>query len=324
MFKLKSALLLLFTIIFAISCSITDPTDIDIDLANSTYPYFTPYIKALENDSTTTTFPYSERLAVLRAVSYVRFIVNSPEFQEAFLQETLYATDTIGSYTTDASMTVGEELDVSIVLEKFLTFSNFKTKLSKADLDVYHLGGGEISIVTGLGTVPTINIYLEDFDDPLFSYYKNQMDELNYIQMTSYSGYFTYSLDMASYGLLAETIVHEMVHNMGYSHDNSVSEENDTAYTFGRVLSEVIADGTFYAKYQTEIEEFLPFYPTLFSSLLSETSSMTTTVEQYNTVPEDVNNTIDSIYGEQPPVITIKEIATCNHRYWLQPCPISN
>lgn len=228
------------------------------------YPSWNISIRRLQNKSTKRNFTAEEKEITLRIMSIIRFVLNTPEYEANILKQTMKASRNAYSRTTSETIKIGERLYPKRVL-RTVQKAVIETEIALSDLDPFILGQ---AIVT------SIYLYLEDTNHNAYPSIIKQLNNLVWIEFTSQ---YTIKDSLHSYAEIENTILHESVHNMGFSHHNNIPTSVDVAYVIGNMYAETLRDINFLKKYEDEFKKIIPYYEEKYHWFIKDEPSARTT-----------------------------------------------
>ena len=194
------------------------------------------------------TFSAQAKLYKLQSLDFIRFVIHTPEFEEALLKTKFIlkreGTGTLGkSLATD----VADHKRFLAILRSVESYSMIISKRKIAS-----------------GTVAQAVVGRNRYNDPP-TYFNNT---------TQVSTVWFRSDDILEKGTHADTqgymmgvFFHEILHNLGFGHNDYISG-TDVVYGVQGVLRSVSGNKAFLTKYATELARFRPYYEKKYSQYL--------------------------------------------------------
>ena len=260
------------------------------------YPAWNISIRYLKNNSKDRAFTAEQKLTTLRIMSIIRFVLNTPEYEANFLKQTnLRSRVNKGAKTTSEKVVLGTLLDPKRVLRTVQ-----KTLLeTEIDLhDTYLNGSG----VVGLGSVPGYYPYLED---PYHKDYSNFMKNHYKGTWIGFSGKYNIVDTLNDYVNIGNTILHESVHNLGFSHRGGVAG-GDTTYAVGDTYSATLRNKAFLKKYKDEFKRLIPYFEEKYADFITSEPAVRTK----NTYNSKINTPQIKTHSASGEALTIVECIT--------------
>ncbi|MGL5721341.1 MAG: hypothetical protein ACRCY4_02950 [Brevinema sp.] len=231
---------------------------LSIEQKEKLYPYFNIKIDAVRVNDASVSFSRAEKIALLDALDKVRFVLNSPEFRQKL--ETRDPAprgdyDEVGS--TGVVMNYDEPVDPRRLADAARRFS-------------YRLSIIKSTAVDTIADAAPVSYYpAYAWPHPLYRqvphFYIIDLDNIE--EMTgnvNLNPSFDYSTG-SPYYTLSDMLLHEMLHNMGATHDQ---------LPFYQLLSAVeasyrqAATDDFFSKYASKWEAFKGYYSEKYAHLL--------------------------------------------------------
>lgn len=262
---MKKNYILLSLCILLVSCTVTidspidllinNVTSFDIDIKAKQYPYFPVkfHTFGIRYETTivtpeNTTITTKEKEIMLERLDFVRFVLNTPEFEKNILEASIYSDREIKG--TKGTVTSGEKFNNRRLLD-VLQYNAHSVRIAKAKI------AAGAAAQAGVGTPIYVNekgfnknkIYTIEFP------YVEQWDKGGYLQENYISG----------------VLFHELLHNMGFSHGNS--GKPDPVYGIQGVFLKTLTS-EFRTKYNKKIASFKPFYKTIYKKNMAKYDSL--------------------------------------------------
>lgn len=264
------------------------------------YPAWNIRLRYLKNESDRA-FTAEDKVVTLRIMSVVRFVINTPEYETRIINLTLKATENKNSQTMKPEQVrVGDILDSKRVLGA-VRKTLLTTEISYANLD---------PSVVGLGTVPN---YYPYFEDPNHKDYASIISDNNIGTWIKVSRLYDFVNTLRAYADIGNTILHETVHNLGFSHHESVSS-GDVAYSIGNTFSSLLKDKDFLEKYQDEFKKLVPYFEEKYRHFIYAESAVTKSV-----VPLSVDTTYLNTRDSNGEPLTIIECIIEGSENYVKP-----
>ena len=259
------------------------------------YPAWNISIRYLKNNSKDRAFTAEQKKTTLRILSVVRFVLNTPEYETNFLKHTnLRSRVNKSAKTTSEKVVKGTLLDSKRVL-RTVQRTQLETEI---DLhDTYLSGSG----VVGLGSVPGYYPYLED---PYHEKYSNFMKQHYKGTWIGFSGKYNIVDNLNDYVNIGNTILHESVHNLGFTHGNVAG--GDTTYAVGDTYSATLRNKAFLEKYKDEFKRLIPYFEEKYAEFITTDPA----VKSKNTYDSKINTAHVKTHSASGEALTILECIT--------------
>lgn len=222
------------------------------------YPAWNIEIRDIGNESTRA-FTAKEKEITLRIMSIIRFVLNTPEYEERIINATLRASENKNSQTTSEKVRIGDLLDSERVL-RTVQRTLLTTTIYYANLN---------PSVVGLGVVPS---YYPYFEDPNNENYDSIISNHNRGIWLKLSSLYNFNDTLNSYANIGNTILHESIHNLGFSHAVS---EGDVPYSLGDTFAQVLKDKDFLEKYKDEFRKIIPYFEEKYKDFIKDSPVVT-------------------------------------------------
>lgn len=180
---------------------------------------------------------------MLDALDIIRFVINTPEFEKEMLSS---STKFRSARTTTGPL--GDSINKNDFYDNkkvFQTLQNVKYKVT--------IRKGQIPLgAAAVGVVANQHLYVYPADN---EFYKRENMWIAFPNRENWdsSGYL-----QTAY--IASVILHEIVHNMGYTHGAS---SDDTVYGIQDIFLKVYNDKEWQEKYKAQLKQFTPYYSVL-------------------------------------------------------------
>ena len=193
------------------------------------------------------TFSVTGKLYKLQALDFIRFVIQTPEFEEALLKtKFILKRGGSGSLGTSLATDVADPKRILAIIR---------------DVQLYNVIISKRNMPKGIGAQALLG--RNRYDDPSTKFntpYTNivwfRNDEI--LENWPHSNF---------QGYMAGVFFHEMLHNLGFNHDDNIGGE-DVVYGTQRIFGEVSGKRTFLDKYAKQLERFYPYYPNKYSNFL--------------------------------------------------------
>ena len=193
------------------------------------------------------TFTVTGKLYKLKALDFIRFVINTPEFEEALLKtKFILKRGGSGALGTSLATDVADPKRVLAIIR---------------DVQLYNVIISKRNMPTGIGAQALLGA--NRYDDPTSKFnkpYTNivwfRNDEI--LENWPHSNF---------QGYMAGVFFHEMLHNLGFNHDDNIGGE-DVVYGTQRIFGEVTGKQGFLTKYATQLARFRPYYEKRYSNFL--------------------------------------------------------
>ena len=195
------------------------------------------------------TFSVQAKLYKLQSLDFIRFVIHTPEFEEALLKtKFILKRGGTGTLGTSLATDVADPKRVLAILRNIQSYSMIISKKKTAS-----------------GTVAQAVVGRNRYNDPP-TYFNNT---------TQVSSIWFRNDDILEKGTHADTqgymmgvFFHEILHNLGFGHNDFISG-TDVVYGVQGVLRSVSGNKTFLNKYATELARFRPYYEKKYSQFLT-------------------------------------------------------
>lgn len=249
---MKNKLPYIFLLLFVLSCNNNPikPSDYTKEEIDKKYPYWQIgierfYIAPEISDYTVITV--EEKRWALRSLALMRAIINTPEFETAFMEKTNYIYSRAETYTNNEfPIKFGEPYDKNRLLDV----------IKNCKYDVQYCKYNRTSQVAVGGVGPS-RYALEGF-----------VDNLGYatfvgIPNMNWKSEFAYGIFIGFMGV----IFHEHLHNIGLTHRGGY-DATTAVQTVAEGIGKRILGGDLKDKYQKQVEELTAYYYTEYKEWL--------------------------------------------------------
>ncbi|MGL4676816.1 MAG: hypothetical protein ACRCWI_04015 [Brevinema sp.] len=265
---------------------------------NRLYPFWDVHLRGFQvNSGGGKTLKVDEKRRMLRHLSLLRFTMNTPEFATNILNGEYYANRNISSKDGKRKVQSGDKLDPQRLLD-ILRYRSYPFTIRKQSMP------GAV----GMGAVPNHYLYLEEFSSSLFRGHlwigfpdTHNWNTGGYLQDAYITG----------------VILHEMLHNMGFSHGGTMPESKEVLRQIQNNYKKTL-NKEFYTKYQKQLEVFGSFYEErnanelTFETINGSPIPPTNPLLSYNTSMEYrvVDSYPDNLHDDEEVVCVLKEDGT--------------
>ncbi|MGL5955082.1 MAG: hypothetical protein ACRC0X_00530 [Brevinema sp.] len=245
---MKKQLLIIIAVLFS-SCSTVPeaPSDLmgtqkyplSLEEKAKLYPFWDIHVRGFKIDTLGKVIDINEKKRIFYLLDLMRFTINTPEFAEAVLKGNYYSTVNYTSQDGKRSIKINDKLDPKELLNTIRRHAYPVTIRKK-----------NIGSAAGQASLGTYYLYLEE---PSSKYSKNHW----WIAFpdNQYWNEGGYLKDAYAAGL----VFHELLHNMGFSHDSRVGNSKEEIRNLQNNFKAIL-DEEFYTKYQKQLDAFSPFY----------------------------------------------------------------
>lgn len=248
---MKNKLQYIFLLLFVFSCNNNPikPSDYTKEEIDKKYPYWQVgierfYIAPEISDYTVITV--EEKRWALRSLALMRAIINTPEFETAFMAKTNYIYSRAETYTNNIPIKFGEAYDKNRLLE---VIRNCKYNVQYCKYN----RTGQVAV----GGVGPSRYALEGFVDNLsYATYVG-------IPNMNWKSEFAYGIFIGFVGV----IFHEHLHNLGLTHNGGYDATTGVQYVLEGVGKRILS-GDLKDKYQKQVEELTAYYYTEYKEWL--------------------------------------------------------
>lgn len=249
---MKNKLPYIFLLLFVLSCNNNPikPSDYTKEEIDKKYPYWQIGIERFyiaPEISNYTVITVEEKRWALRSLALMRAIINTPEFETAFMEKTNYIYSRAETYTNNEfPIKFGEPYDKNRLLDV----------IKNCKYDVQYCKYNRTSQVAVGGVGPS-RYALEGFVDNLgYATYVG-------IPNMNWKSEFAYGIFIGFMGV----IFHEHLHNIGLTHRGGY-DATTAVQTVAEGIGKRILGGDLKDKYQKQVEELTAYYYTEYKEWL--------------------------------------------------------
>ncbi|MGL5722297.1 MAG: hypothetical protein ACRCY4_07855 [Brevinema sp.] len=186
----------------------------------------------------------ADKRLMLRRMDLVRFVVNTPEFEQQVLRGTFVGTH--NAQGPLGTMRLNERLDNARLL-KIIKARRYPVEIRKAQIPLEAAAVGQVG--------SPLYVLADDDIRSTFSWWialpnRDIWTEGRYRDDASIAG----------------TIFHEMLHNTGFGHIDNVFQAPDPVYGVQLVLENLLRDTSFRLRYNSQITSILGLYESVYAS----------------------------------------------------------